>query len=104
MAEVCPNCGLPKEICVCSVLDKETESKIKVYTKKAKFNKFVTIVEGINPDEIENATKSLKKSLACGGTDKDNVIELQGEHVDDVKRVLVNLGYKEANIEVLHRK
>ena len=34
MADVCPNCGLPKELCVCNILDRETESKIKVYTKK----------------------------------------------------------------------
>ncbi len=104
MAEVCPNCGLPKEICVCSVLDKETESKIKIYTKKARFKKFVTIVEGINADELSNVAKSLKRSLACGGTDKDNMIELQGEHVDDTRRILINLGYKDANIEVLHPK
>lgn len=48
MSDICPKCGLPKELCVCDVLDKEVESRIKVYTKKAKFNKVVTIVEGLN--------------------------------------------------------
>lgn len=100
MTEICPKCGLPKEICVCDVLDKETEGRIKVYTKKAKFNKIVTIVEGITPDDIENITKDLKHTLACGGTHKDEVIELQGAHKDKVKKALINIGYKEMNIDV----
>ena len=40
MADVCPNCGLPKELCVCNILDRETESKIKIFTRKAKFDKY----------------------------------------------------------------
>ncbi len=100
MAEICPKCGLPKELCVCNILDREVETKIKVYTKKAKFDKYVTVVEGINPDEIERTTKSLKRILACGGTNKDNVIELQGEHKQATKKALASIGYKESNIDL----
>lgn len=100
MADICPKCGLPKDICVCSVLDRETESKIKVYTKKAKFNRIVTVVEGVSPDEIERTEKSLKHILACGGTTKDSIIELQGDHKDKTKKALVGLGYKEDIIDV----
>ncbi|MGC8586488.1 MAG: stress response translation initiation inhibitor YciH [Candidatus Micrarchaeia archaeon] len=100
MSEICPRCGLPKELCVCDVLDKETESKIKIYTKKAKFNKVVTIVEGIGNDDIERTAKSLKRTLACGGTYKDGYIELQGDHKLDAKKVLVSIGYKDSNIEI----
>src|SRR5271169_4359113 len=100
MAEICPRCGLPKELCVCNILDRETETKIKVYTKKAKFDKYVTVVEGINPDEIERTTKSLKRILACGGTNKDNIIELQGEHKLTTKKALISIGYKESNIDL----
>ena len=80
MADICPKCSFPTELCVCNVLDREVETKIKVYTKKAKFDKYVTVVEGINPDEIDRTAKSLKHYFACGGTSKDNVIELQGRH------------------------
>jgi translation initiation factor 1 len=100
MAEICPKCGLPKDLCVCDVLDKETETKIKIYTKKAKFNKFVTVVEGISSDDIERTAKSLKRILACGGTYKDNTIELQGEHKLDTKKALISIGYKDSNIDV----
>ena len=100
MADICPRCGLPTEICVCNILDRETETKIKVYTKKAKFDKYVTIVEGISPDEIERTAKSLKRILACGGTYKDSTIELQGEHKDKTKKALISIGYKDNNIDV----
>ena len=100
MADMCPRCGLPLEICVCKVLDRETETKIRVYTKKAKFDKYVTVVDGINPDEIDRTTKELKRALACGGTERNGVIELQGDHKHSVKKMLTRLGYKETNIDV----
>jgi translation initiation factor 1 len=101
MVEICPKCGLPKDICVCDVLDKETENSIKVYTKKAKFDKVMTVVEGIPPADIENVSKNLKRVLGCGGTYKDNTIELQGYHKLDVKKALADLGYNDQNIEVI---
>jgi translation initiation factor 1 len=100
MADMCPKCGLPLELCVCKVLDRETETKIKVFAKKAKFDKIVTVVEGIGPDEIARTTKELKQALACGGTERDGIIELQGAHKQAVKKVLARLGYKESNIDV----
>jgi translation initiation factor 1 len=100
MADMCPKCGLPLELCVCKVLDRETETKIKVYTKKAKFDKIVTVVEGIALSEVEKTAKELKRSLACGGTVKEGAIELQGNHKADTKKALSMLGYKEDSIDV----
>jgi len=31
MSEICPKCGLPKELCVCDILERETFKKIKVH-------------------------------------------------------------------------
>ena len=100
MPDMCPKCGLPLELCVCKVLDRETETKIRIYTKKAKFDKYMTVIDGINPDEIKRTTKELKQKLACGGTVSGNSIELQGEHKDTAKKALTTLGYKESNIDV----
>jgi translation initiation factor 1 len=100
MPDICPNCGLPKELCVCNILDRETESKIKVYLKKAKFDKYLTVVDGISADELSKTAKSLKRILACGGTAKGNVIELQGEHKEQAKKALISIGYRESSIEV----
>ncbi|MDE1846276.1 MAG: stress response translation initiation inhibitor YciH [Candidatus Micrarchaeota archaeon] len=99
MAEICPKCGLPKELCVCDVLDRETTKKIKVYQTKKKFQKYMTIVEGLTGEELERTAKSLKHTLACGGTYKNGVIELQGEHKDQVKKALLMLGYPESSID-----
>ena len=100
MVDICPKCGLPKDICVCDVLDKETENKLKVYTKKAKFDKVVTIVEGLSQDDIEHTAKSLKRMLGCGGTYSASEIELQGNHTKEAKKALAELGFKEQNIEI----
>jgi len=37
--------------------------------------------------------------VACGGTVKNNIIELQGDHRKKVKEELVKLGFPEENIE-----
>ncbi len=100
MADICPKCGLPKEICVCDILDRETNRRIKVYTEKKKFRKFMTIVEGLTGEELDKTTKELKHVLACGGTSKNGVIELQGNHKNNVKKALLSMGYQEDVIEV----
>ncbi|MBI4399842.1 stress response translation initiation inhibitor YciH [Candidatus Micrarchaeota archaeon] len=100
MQEICPKCGLLKEICACDVLEKEEAQKIKVYSTKKKFGKLVTIVDGLGKDEIGQTAKELKRKLACGGTAKDGIIVLQGDHKERVKEILASLGYNEENIYV----
>lgn len=99
MSEMCPKCGLPKDICVCETIAKE-EQKIEVRLVKRKFGKFITTVYGINDKsiDIKELAKSLKSKLACGGTTKDRVIELQGNHASKVKKILVELGFPASTI------
>ena len=101
MPDMCPRCGLPKELCVCDILDREATKRIKVYKTKAKFSKFVTIVEGLTGDELERTAKQLKSKLACGGTYQKGLIELQGDHIDSVKAELMELGFPESSIDVV---
>ncbi|MEM2089944.1 MAG: stress response translation initiation inhibitor YciH [Candidatus Pacearchaeota archaeon] len=95
--EICPRCGLPKEACTCSALEKQ-QQKIRISTVERKFKKKVTIIEGISQD-IKKIAKQLKEELACGGTVKDNRIELQGDHEKKVRERLIKLGFSEENIE-----
>ncbi len=99
MAEICPKCGLPKEICVCDALNKETNRRIKVYLEKKKFRKYMTVVSGLMGDEMEKTAKELKRMLACGGTSKNGLIELQGDHKDAVKKALLEMGYPGDSID-----
>ena len=93
MAEICAKCGLPKEICACQEIVKDTTQRIKVYSRRERFKKFVTIVEGLSGKELAHAAKELKHLLACGGTAKNGLIVLQGEHKEKTAGYLVKLGY-----------
>ena len=101
MGEICPKCGLPKELCVCETIAKESQ-KIIVKLEKKKFGKYYTIIEGISDKDIDVKTlvKNLKTKLACGGTVKDNRIELQGNHKNNIKKILVDFGFSSESIEI----
>ena len=101
MAEVCPQCGLPKELCVCESIAKESQ-KIIVTIVKKKFGKINTLINGIDDKEIglKDLAKSLKSKFACGGTAKEGKIELQGDHKQKVKDYLVQMGFAPETIEI----
>lgn len=98
--EICPKCGLPKEACVCEVIAK-TAQKIKITPVKKRYGKIVTVISGIDPKgiDLKNLAKQLKEQFACGGTIKNNDIELQGGHVKKVKEKLISLGFSQESIE-----
>ncbi len=76
-------------------------AKIKIYTVRRRYRKFMTIVEGLGKDvDPKSLTKKLKQKLACGGTFKDDKIELQGDHKQKVKKILIDSGFSEDQIEV----
>jgi translation initiation factor 1 len=43
---------------------------------------------------LKSLAKQLKRECGSGGTVKDGVIEIQGEHRDKIAVVLQRLGYK----------
>ncbi len=98
---VCVTCGLPKELCVCESIAKESQ-KIIIRIEAKKFNKKYTVIEGIDEKEIDldQLAKKLKAKLACGGTIKDNRIELQGEHKPRVKQILIEAGFAPETIVI----
>ena len=101
MSEICSKCGLPKELCVCEAIAKE-DQRIKVYVIAKKFKKNYTIIEGINEKDIDmkGLAKKLKTKLACGGTTKDGKIELQGDHKQKVKEILIESGFAKETIDI----
>jgi translation initiation factor 1 len=100
MSSICEKCGLPEELCTCETMVKEKE-KIRVSLDRRRYGKFITVVEGISKDsDNKKVLKELKNRLACGGTMKGSVIELQGDHKSRVKAVLVKLGFTEDQIEM----
>ena len=57
--------------------------------------KTVTVISGIqhNPQVIENLEKKLKQHCGAGGTSYAKTIEIQGDHVDKVKKYLAKEGF-----------
>jgi translation initiation factor 1 len=100
MVVICEKCGLRDDSCACGELDKE-DARILVRLETRRFSKTGTIIEGINPKQIDlpKMIKKLKSTFACGGTVKDGFILLQGDHRDDLKGYLVKMGFNEDVIE-----
>ena len=94
MSNICPKCGLPKELCVCEEIAKE-QQKIEISVDKRRYGKMMTIVDGINANDldIDALITKLKKKCASGGTIKDGKIELQGDHRTRVKETLEEMGF-----------
>ncbi len=101
MGEICTTCGLPKELCVCESIAKESLA-IVIKNEKRKFGKNYTVIEGVNTKDIniEEVAKKLKNKFACGGTIKGGKIELQGDHKSRAKAALVELGFAPETIDV----
>ncbi len=75
------------------------DQKITVSTVARRYGKLTTLVSGFDKNvDLKEIAKSLKEKLACGGTIKDGIIELQGNHVKRVKPALIKLGFPESAI------
>ena len=99
MQEIDKISGLPKDLFDISDITKE-QQKIKIDVTKRRFSKMVTVISGIDDKvTLKEIGKEMKQKFACGGTVKDNEIELQGNHRDRAKELLIKKGYKEELID-----
>ncbi len=63
---------------------------------KGRRGKAVTLVKNLvlSGDDLTALTKSLKQVCGSGGTIKDGIIEIQGDHREKIAVVMRGLGYK----------
>lgn len=63
---------------------------------KGRKGKGVTTVSGFDLDteKLKTLAKQLKKTCSTGGTVKDGIIEIQGDHRDSLKQQLDKMGYQ----------
>lgn len=63
---------------------------------KGRGGKTVTLVKKLvlSEEDIKELAKKLKQVCGGGGTVKDDVIEIQGEHREKIAEALVRMGYK----------
>lgn len=90
---MCPVCRQPVASCRCNAAPKGPPSdgvvRVSIQTK-GRAGKGVTLVNGLNLDAVALAAmgKQLKTACGSGGTVKDGVIEVQGDHRDRIVELL----------------
>lgn len=64
--------------------------------RKHRGGKTVTVITGVpaRNEELTALAQQLKKFCGTGGTVKDGVIEIQGDHCEKVQAKLSELGYR----------
>jgi len=90
--------GLPPELCVQLGAEQQV---VKIKIEKRRFGKEVTVIEGLDPSvfDLKRVASQLKSRLATGGTVKNGHVELQGDHRQRVRQILINeLGIPPENI------
>lgn len=96
---MCPACRQPIAQCACgkhaSVPAGDGVVRVSRETK-GRGGKAVTVVKGaaMAPEALQALGKQLRTACGSGGTVKDGVIEIQGDHVDRVMAALQAQGLK----------
>ncbi|MBN2055177.1 translation initiation factor Sui1 [bacterium] len=86
---MCPECGFPKAACRCDRKRRlpagDGMARVRRETKGRK-GKTVTTISGLNMDDetMKRLAGELKKRCGAGGAVKNGVIEIQGDHRDEV--------------------
>ena len=91
--KMCPSCGKPAADCVCrkSVSAPKGDGVVRVGREtKGRKGKGMTVITGIplGGDDLSHLARQLKQKCGAGGTIRNGVIEIQGDHRD---RIVVEL-------------
>ena len=95
---MCPVCRQPVARCLCNTVKTMSsgDGVVRVSREtKGRAGKGVTLVRGLALDPVALATlgKQLKTACGSGGTVKDGVIEVQGDHCERVMEALKAQGF-----------
>lgn len=96
---ICPECGKPHAACVCRKKGAAPagDGIVRVRREsKGRGGKTVTVITGLPLNEagVKTLATELKKRCGTGGTMKDGVIEIQGDHRELLLAELASRGYK----------
>jgi translation initiation factor 1 len=98
IGSLCPNCRRAVKDCVCpqGAPGAAKPGAVRVGREvKGRAGKGVTTVTGLglSPADIDALATRLKKRCGSGGTVRDGIIEIQGDHRDTIVAELVKLGW-----------
>ena len=97
--QMCPQCGEPVAGCSCGKkITKPSHSGVITVRRetKGRKGKGVTVIDGIPLDsaELKILVKQLKKLCGGGGTIKDGIVEIQGDHCAKLLDFMQRKGWK----------
>lgn len=94
---MCPDCRQPVEACRCGEAQAPAGDGIVRVSRetKGRKGKGVTLVTGIPlaGKELKDYAKTLKAKCGTGGTIKDGIVEIQGDHRDLLVPLLQEKGW-----------
>jgi translation initiation factor 1 len=98
LGSLCPNCRRPVRECVCpkGVPGAAKTAAVRVAREiKGRAGKGVTTITGLplSLSDIESLATKLKKRCGSGGTVREGIIEIQGDHRDAIVAELIKLGW-----------
>jgi translation initiation factor 1 len=100
---LCDRCGEPEAVCVCppqkvapAPFVPPESQRLRLGVEKRKKGKLVTVIYGLEgpPAQRKELLSKLKAACGSGGTEKDETIEIQGKHDEQLARLLKELGYR----------
>ncbi len=95
----CPGCRQPVAACTCRTARPPPagDGSVRVSREKqGRGGKTVTVVRGLALDAqaLADTGRQLRAACGAGGTAKDGVLQVQGDHVERVMAWLAQAGYK----------
>jgi len=94
----CPTCRQPVANCVCKQQKPVSQDGVVriQQERKGRGSKAVTVISGVPlaQEELSALAAQLKKRCGCGGTVKQGVIEIQGEHIELLLETLKQHGFR----------
>ena len=99
---VCDRCGKLESACACSPISKPknqtppAKQTVRLAIEKRKKGKLVTVIRGLSAtdNDLPALLGKLKDRCGAGGSLDGDTLEIQGNHVDRLRTLLGEIGYR----------
>lgn len=99
--KMCPRCNRQADSCICrkqaSLSHPRKDGIVRLMREtKGRKGKGVTLITGIllEDKQLKKIAKSFKQKCGSGGSLKNGIIEIQGDHRDLLEKEIIKLGYR----------
>ncbi len=96
----CEQCGELEEQCICPppppLRIPPEKQTARLAVEKRKKGKVVTVVRGLPAEgnDLPGLLAQLKSACGAGGAIKDDTLEIQGDHLNRLRELLGEIGYR----------